>query len=143
MIITPPRCTTVYSQTIELSGKAWSGAGDVVKVEVSFDNGASWVGTTLTPPPNTYAWQGWNATITLPSIGFWTIYARATDHTGAVQPMLVPSWNPGGYGNNQAMKLDIEVAQQQQEEEEEEGRNAESRGKTGSAAAGRDTPCWL
>lgn len=131
MVITPPRCSTVYSHTIDLSGKAWSGAGDVVRVDVSSDNGATWLETSLAPAPNTYAWQEWKISITLPTIGFWTVYVRATDHTGAVQPMLVPSWNPGGYGNNQASKLDIEVASPSQ------------RGAVRSSQTEKQAPCWL
>eukprot|EP00656_Telonema_subtile_P036692 TRINITY_DN4072_c0_g1_i1.p2 TRINITY_DN4072_c0_g1~~TRINITY_DN4072_c0_g1_i1.p2 ORF type:complete len:117 (-),score=15.39 TRINITY_DN4072_c0_g1_i1:132-482(-) len=26
-----------------------------------------------------------------------------------MQPMVVPSWNPGGYGNNQVTKIDVHV----------------------------------
>jgi rubredoxin len=108
LIVSPARCTTTNDPHVTLRGKTWSGAGDVVKVEVSWTVGATWVQATLTPAVNTFAWQEWTVQITLPSRGVWDVYARATDHTGASQPMLVPSWNPGGYGNNQAMKVDVE-----------------------------------
>jgi len=101
-------CSTVDNRTIVLSGKAWSGAGAITNVDLSHD-GVAWLPAALEPPPNAYAWQGWQATVTVPTVGFWSIFARATDHTGAVQPMLVPPWNPGGYGNNQVMSLDITV----------------------------------
>ena len=87
---------------------AWSGAGAITNVDLSHD-GVAWLPAALAPPPNAFAWQGWQATVTVPTVGFWSIFARATDHTGAVQPMLVPPWNPGGYGNNQVMSLDITV----------------------------------
>ena len=82
----------------------------MVKVELSYDRGLSWVATELAAPVNTYAWQNFTGVVVLPGPGWWVIHARATDHTGAQQPMLVPSWNPGGYGNNQCMSVDVEVA---------------------------------
>ena len=39
----------------------------------------------------------------------WYVHARAIDETGATQPMLATAWNPGGYANNQAMQVDVEV----------------------------------
>lgn len=109
LIVKPPRCTVTKNRNVEVSGKAWSGAGEVVKVEVSFDTGGTWKQASLAPAFNKWAWQQWVCNITLPSAGVWNILARATDHTGKTQPMLVPSWNPGGYGNNQVMSTDVEV----------------------------------
>jgi len=94
---------------IAVSGKAWSGAGDVKRVDLSYDNGATWREAALQPPHNKWAWQRFEANLTLPSPGVWNLLVRATDHMGNMQPMLVPSWNPGGYGNNQVMSVDIEV----------------------------------
>jgi hypothetical protein len=112
LIVSPPRCSTSHTQNITVSGKAWSGAGDVQQVELSIDAGRTWRLAALSAPANTYAWQAWSAAIVLPSQGIWDIYARATDHTGATQPMVVPGWNPGGYGNNQVMKVDVQVLAQ-------------------------------
>jgi len=109
LIVRPSRCSVTRSPHVKLEGKAWSGAGDVVMVELSYDAGLTWTPARLSPPANKWAWQRWTANITLPSQGVWNIFVRATDHTGATQPMLVPSWNPGGYANNQMMKIDVEV----------------------------------
>ena len=124
-----------------------------MKVEVSYDTGATWVVTALSPPANTYAWQEWKVTVTLPSVGFWSVYVRATDHTGAVQPMLVPPWNPGGYGNNQATKLDIEVVPPAGRSKGSGGGGGVSGGGVSGSGGGvsgngggrtsRQTPCWL
>lgn len=109
LIVRPPRCSVARDRRVRFEGKAWSGAGDVSRVELSHDHGATWLPVTLAPPANKWAWQRWEANVTLPSLGHWEVFVRATDHTGAAQPMLVPGWNPGGYGNNQAMKIDIQV----------------------------------
>jgi len=109
IITQPPRCTVTTDTTVLVEGRAWSGAGNVTRVEVSYDTGLTWAETSLQAPVNTYAWQSWSVTVKLPSRGVWFILARATDHTGATQPLLTPPWNPGGYANNQAMKVDVEV----------------------------------
>merc|ERR1711907_899917 len=97
LIVQPPRCTVTHSLNISMQGKAWSGAGTVTRVEISYDAGQNWLQTHLFPPANRWAWQRWEVEVSLPSIGFWRILARATDETGAVQPLVVPDWNPGGY----------------------------------------------
>lgn len=109
LIVRPPRCTKTHDPVVQVQGKAWSGAGDVTLVEVSYDSGLTWAPATLLPPVNKWAWQHWTVNLTLPSRGVWYIHARATDHTGASQPMLVPGWNPGGYANNQVMHVDVEL----------------------------------
>jgi len=120
LIVRPPRCTVTHSRVVQLEGKAWSGAGDITKVEVSYDVGLTWTVALLSSPFNKWAWQSWAVNISVPSHGLWNFYARATDHTGATQPMLVPSWNPGGYGNNQAMQVDVEVLPFQADEDPQE-----------------------
>jgi hypothetical protein len=44
--------------TVNLAGKAWSGAGDVTKVELSFDNGNNWLPTSLSAASNTHVNMG-------------------------------------------------------------------------------------
>jgi hypothetical protein len=110
LITSPARCGTATSRTLALAGKAWSGAGDVTRVELSHDRGVSWMSaSSLSKPVNKWAWQSWNATVVVPTDGTWQIFARATDHTGATQPMVSPYWNPKGYQNNAAMDLKIAV----------------------------------
>ncbi len=69
----------------EISGLAWSGNGRVTRVEVSVDDGASWVDAALQGPvlPRCltrfrapWSWGGGPA----------VLQSRATDETGAVQP---------------------------------------------------------
>ncbi|CEM08655.1 unnamed protein product [Vitrella brassicaformis CCMP3155] len=110
IITSPPPCTQVKSgDSLTVRGKAWSGMGNVVMVEVSVDQGRTWTAAFLSPPVNKYAWQVWTVDIELPGKGYWEIYARATDEKGRVQPLMTPGWNPKGYLNNSVMKINVDV----------------------------------
>src|SRR5207302_5555338 len=45
-----------------LEGRAWSGLGQVVAVEVSVDGGAGWAPAALEPPTGRWAWSRWMRT---------------------------------------------------------------------------------
>lgn len=114
MITKPARCgSAVWStskNTIAFAGKAWSGAGDISKVEVSIDHGATWKEVNkLSKPANKWAWQSWSTNVQLPSPGIWEVFARAVDVTGGAQPIIAPSWNPKGYMSNAAMSITVNV----------------------------------
>jgi len=102
-----PRIRRVRAGVVVLEGRAWSGGGDVLRVEVSTDDGATWDDAGLDPPLGPSAWRRfsfrWDA---LP--GRTVVMSRATDATGATQP-LDPSWNVGGYGNNAVQRIEVVV----------------------------------
>ena len=110
-VITHPASGTEVPvrQAIALRGQAWSGFGDVTAMHLSYDFGATWVKGDLKNPRNKYAWQRWHAVLELPQKGYYEIWARATDHTGKMQPMLVPGWNPEGYCNNAMHRIAIKA----------------------------------
>jgi sulfane dehydrogenase subunit SoxC len=91
-----------------LRGRAWSGAGAVVRVEVSTDAGRTWVDADVEPPPERNAWQGWSVAWTAEP-GQTEVWSRATDATGVTQP-LEPVWNRGGYVGNQVQRIPVTVA---------------------------------
>jgi sulfane dehydrogenase subunit SoxC len=88
-----------------LTGRSWSGSGNVNRVEVSMDGGATWREAALGPPkrdlhdsgrrniPQAWVqwWIDWN-----PSPGSYALRARATDRHGSTQPPTVP-FNDFGY----------------------------------------------
>jgi DMSO/TMAO reductase YedYZ molybdopterin-dependent catalytic subunit len=80
-----------------LEGRAWSGWGEVVRVEVSTDDGRTWQDASLRQGPGRWAWRGfdllWQA-----CPGDWTVRVRAHDETGRRQPDA-PPWNRGGFAN--------------------------------------------
>ena len=100
VIASPVQSQRVAGGRVAVTGQAWTGsAGGVVhSVDVSTDGGGTWRPARLTGNAQPGAWRGWACDVALPAGGA-TIMARATDSSGAVQPMAaVP--NPGGYGNN-------------------------------------------
>jgi DMSO/TMAO reductase YedYZ molybdopterin-dependent catalytic subunit len=94
---------------LALRGHAWCGDGEVAAMHVSIDFGQSWMQASLAPPRNAFAWQRWNAEVRFPSTGHFEVWARATDHAGRQQPMVVPGWNPRGYLNNAMHRIAVKV----------------------------------
>jgi hypothetical protein len=42
----------------------------------------------------------WTASLSVPSDGYYELWARATDGAGVIQPFITGNWNPQGYGGN-------------------------------------------
>ncbi|MEW9529742.1 sulfite oxidase [Microbispora sp. NPDC049125] len=79
-----------------LSGRSWSGTGRVTRVEVSDDRGASWRPARVRDTGHSAAWVLWDAEWTPARPGPHTLMARATDETGAGQPLRT-AYNTMGY----------------------------------------------
>jgi DMSO/TMAO reductase YedYZ molybdopterin-dependent catalytic subunit len=95
----------VEQGSVRLSGRAWSGAGPVKRVEVGVDG--EWADATLDAPVGDFAWRGWSfAWDATP--GEHELACRATDAAGNVQPLEAP-WNYLGMGNNVVQRLDVTV----------------------------------
>lgn len=111
-IITAPETNSEVSagEPLRIRGHAWSGETDVDNVEISKDFGLTWENAELTPSPNKYAWATFEADVEFPQAGYYEIWARATDSEGTTQPMIVPGWNPRGYGNNSAHRIAVTAA---------------------------------
>jgi sulfite oxidase len=97
------------TRTVELRGAAWAGDLTVARVDVSIDYGQTWSETALAPVRNRYDWNRWTAAVTLPSDGYFEIWARAMDSRGRMQPPVAPNWNPQGYGGNTMQRVAILV----------------------------------
>lgn len=110
-LITYPKSGGILKlgSTLSIRGKAWAGDNPVKSVEVSSNFGASWQPAQLETPHNRLAWQPFNAKLRLPKVGYYEIWARATDNLGNTQPMVVPGWNPEGYLNNACHRIAIRV----------------------------------
>jgi DMSO/TMAO reductase YedYZ molybdopterin-dependent catalytic subunit len=92
---------------IELRGRAWSGLGPIVRVEVSTDDGATWSAAALEPAPGPFAWAGWRLDWKA-TPGRHRLRVRATDATHATQPDE-PPWNAGGFSNTTPQVVEISV----------------------------------
>jgi DMSO/TMAO reductase YedYZ molybdopterin-dependent catalytic subunit len=78
-----------------LRGRSWSGAGRVVKVDVSLDRGITWRPARLREPNIAQAWVRWDLDWDARP-GDYGLRARATDDRGNTQSAGVP-FNDQGY----------------------------------------------
>lgn len=111
VIATPLTDVHVKSGEITLKGQAWSGAksGGIRAVDVSLDAGRTWRSARLVGSNQSGAWRSWELPVHLTARGPQSAMARATDVSGAVQPLAASS-NPGGYGNNSIQEISFVVA---------------------------------
>jgi sulfane dehydrogenase subunit SoxC len=93
---------------VTLRGRAWSGYGQVERVEVSTDGGATFAEAALGPPLGDAAWRGWSLDW-IAEPGEHELCSRATDAAGNSQP-LDPPWNLKGYANNAVERIKTVVA---------------------------------
>jgi DMSO/TMAO reductase YedYZ molybdopterin-dependent catalytic subunit len=100
------RTRLLGSGAVTLTGRAWAGRENVLRVEVSTDDGQTWEDARLGQPAGAFAWYewqcDWNATP-----GTYTLSVRATDSASALQPDEV--WNVQGVGNNARLRIDVIV----------------------------------
>jgi sulfane dehydrogenase subunit SoxC len=101
------RTRHVEPGTVTLAGRAWSGQGQIERVDVSTDDGATFNATVLDPPLGPNAWRGWSFEWDAPP-GEHVISSRATDAAGNTQP-LEPPWNLKGYANNAVERIHVLV----------------------------------
>lgn len=105
-IARPVDAAKVPEGPVEVEGTAWSGSGPIRKVEVRVDGG-EWVEAALGEPAGRHGATPWTWTWRARK-GKHAIEARATDGTGAAQP-LEPVWNEHGYGNNVVQRVTVRV----------------------------------
>lgn len=91
-----------------IEGVAFTGEGEVVRVEVSLDNGGRWQEAELVGERAAYAWRLWRYAWTRVQPGSYTILSRATDSRGQTQP-ITPVWNPGGFLWNAIDRVRMQV----------------------------------
>ena len=101
----PERRRYLDSGSVTIRGRAWSGAAPITAVEVAIDG--EWSDATLDGPVGTWAWRGWSFDWDA-SVGEHVLSCRATDETGATQP-LEPPWNLRGLANNLAQEVAVTV----------------------------------
>lgn len=95
------------NKKFEVRGKAWAGELEVKEVYVSNDYGVTWTKAKVEKPLNHLAWQKWSTQISIPTKGYYEIWARAVDSEGNSQPMVLAQWNPGGYINNACHRINV------------------------------------
>ena len=100
------RSRTVDAGWLDILGRAWSGSAPIRRVELAVDG--RWQDALLDAPvPGGHAWRRWTARWNA-TRGPHELRCRATDGTGAVQP-LEPAWDVTGFGNNAAQRVEVNV----------------------------------
>lgn len=81
-----PHATVTAGSTHEVTGAAWTGEGDVTRVEVSSDGGHTWADAELLDAPLAGVWRRWRFGWHVPEEpGTVILKARATDSAGRTQ----------------------------------------------------------
>jgi len=94
---------------VRVHGAAWIGGGDISKVELSTDAGASWSETKLIDKQIRNAWRLWEFEWHTPAAtGKQTLVARATDSHGRTQPFERDA-DRGTYMINHLLPITVEV----------------------------------
>ncbi|MFE4258418.1 sulfite oxidase [Streptomyces sp. NPDC056883] len=88
--------TVPVRRTRLLTGRSWSGAAPVHRVEVSTDGGDHWQRARLHDVPRRGSWVRWSLPWTPRATGPTALLARATDTTGRTQPATT-AHNTQGY----------------------------------------------
>jgi hypothetical protein len=109
VITEPVQGTRVTAPAIRVAGYAWTGRGQIVRVEVSDDLNAGWTQATLVDTAPPYGWTRWEWTWHPRRSGHAVLLVRATDSTGRIQP-LEQQWNQLGYCNNASSPHHLTVA---------------------------------
>jgi DMSO/TMAO reductase YedYZ molybdopterin-dependent catalytic subunit len=99
LILQPESDTAHQKDEIQVTGIAWTGEGEVTKVELSFDGGNQWIDANTVAPTSSYSVTRWVYAWYPENQGDYRIMVRAYDSKGESQP-LNALWNEGGYGNN-------------------------------------------
>jgi len=80
-----PRAAARAGQPVDLTGVAFAGERGVSAVEVSLDDGRSWLACELVTPRRAGVWSLWRYRWLAPTPGRATLQVRATDGTGRAQ----------------------------------------------------------
>jgi DMSO/TMAO reductase YedYZ molybdopterin-dependent catalytic subunit len=96
-------------QSYLVRGAAWSCDAQIVRVEISTDNGKHWSEATLGSQTDRHAWRLWVFDWQVPPhAGRATLRVRATDAKGRTQPAQ-RDHDRGGYIINEVLHTDIDV----------------------------------
>ena len=83
---------------LPLRGIAFDGGSGIRQVQISIDNGSTWINAKLGENLGRYSFRGWTAPVTL-TAGPHALKVRAVSNAGETQPVEQP-WNPSGYLRN-------------------------------------------
>ena len=92
---------------IALGGVAYAGDRAIKAVEVSTDDGRTWVPAQVKPPLGQYTWVLWAALWTATGPGEYTLRVRARDGTGALQTAAEAATLPDGASGYHRIRIRV------------------------------------
>jgi DMSO/TMAO reductase YedYZ molybdopterin-dependent catalytic subunit len=95
-------------QLLEVAGIAWDAGFGINRVEVSTDDGHTWVSAELGRDYGRFSFRSWSHTVRAGKKGTMTVLAKATNRIGATQASEL-ILNAGGYHHNVVQKVDVHV----------------------------------
>lgn len=110
-LLVPSDGAVIAAGRVDVLGYAYAGgAREVVRVDVSLDDGATWQRAELLEDLGPWAWRRWRTTLHL-APGDTEIVARAWDSSAATQPKSPAElWNPTGYVNNAWARVSVRAS---------------------------------
>ena len=101
--------TVSASSNVRVHGAAWTGNGEITKVELSADSGSTWNEAKLLGESKPNAWRLWEFNWKTPArSGKATLIARATDSKGRTQP-IERDPDRGTYMINHLLPITVEI----------------------------------
>ncbi|MDQ0255142.1 DMSO/TMAO reductase YedYZ molybdopterin-dependent catalytic subunit [Evansella vedderi] len=92
-----------------IKGIAWTGMGNVRKVELSLDHGQTWMEAKIEQEIKShYSWVSWTFLWEFHKPGEYTLLCRAIDSHNRAQPMEA-FWNRKGYGYNRISEIKVKI----------------------------------
>ena len=96
------------NSNVRIHGAAWTSDGEIAKVELSTDGGATWSEASLVGASILNAWRLWEFDWRTPKPGQAVLIARATDSQGQTQP-IDRDHDRGTYMINQLLPITVQV----------------------------------
>jgi len=93
---------------VRVHGAAWTGEGEISRVELTSDAGSTWNCARLLGEAQANAWRLWEFDWHTPPGGRVTLVARAFDSHGQTQP-AERDWNRGTYMINHLLPITVDV----------------------------------
>jgi len=101
--------TVPANSSVRVYGAAWTSDGEITKVELSTDGGATWTDANLLGESKSNAWRLWEFNWQTPAAPEkQTLIARATDSLGRTQPVLRDP-DRGTYMISHLLPIEVEV----------------------------------
>ena len=101
--------TVPANSKVRVHGAAWTSGDKITNVEISVDGGSTWADAKLIGESKPNAWRLWEFSWKTPArAGKVTLIARATDSTGATQP-LERDPDRGTYMIDHLLPINVEV----------------------------------